>query len=271
MPNFRAIGLFSGALNMKNITNSDWRVTPDFPDYAVTPDGQVWSFKSKKFLKPMPNKQKYLTVELRNSLKRKNCSVHRLVGKAFVKLPKKFNGNYDIATINHKDHNKANNHYTNLEWVTREDNAQEAWDNGYMDHMKKPCFCVSIEDKKYTDFDSTRRMARSLNLPRSTVANTINQSDGILQGKYIVGYVEDFDWSYLLQDQGIDAFIQTYSDTIANYKSMNRGPKKITNLQTGESKRYNSLSEFAKENGLDPNRITRYLRNHSDLYKVGPA
>lgn len=55
-------------------------------------------------------------------------------------------------------------------------------------------------------------------------------------------------------------------EKIERYKQ--RGPRKITNLETGESETYESLAEFAREKGLDPDHITRYLRNHSDLYKV---
>lgn len=254
---------------MQHISNLDWRILPEFPKYAITPDGQVWSYYTNRFLKPGLNKHGYLVVVLSNDLGKTTCKVHRLVGKAFVSLPKEFNNNYDIATIDHIDGNKLNNHYTNLEWVTREENTSRAWENGLCDiNRKKPCFCVSIEDKEYTDFSSAKDMDRYLNLPENTVANTINQSNGILRGKYIVGYVEDFDWSYLLQDQGIDDFIQTYSDAIANYKPRNRGPRRITNLQTGESKVYSSLSDFAKEKGIPPTSASSYLKSRTDLYKV---
>lgn len=218
MPNSRAIGLFSGAFNMQNIFNSDWKTIPEFPKYAITSDGQVWSYYTNRFLKLFQDRHGYSVVSLYNDLGQSTHLVHRLVGRVFVKLPKEFNGNYDIATINHIDHNKKNNHYTNLEWVSLSYNSKEPWDNGYMEHMKKKCFCVSIEDKKYTPFDSLSDMVQSLNLPIGSVSTAINRDNGIIQGKYIVGYTKNLDEKYLLPKPDVDGIIQLYSKAIANYK-----------------------------------------------------
>lgn len=46
-----------------------------------------------------------------------NISVHRAVAKAFVP------GYFEGAQVNHKDENKQNNRWDNLEWVTREENT----------------------------------------------------------------------------------------------------------------------------------------------------
>lgn len=336
---------------MQNVSNLNWRTLPEFPDYAITPDGQVWSYYTNKFLKLVEDKYGYLIVVLYNDLGPTTCKVHRLVGKAFVPLPPEFNGNYDMATINHKDHNRQNNHYLNLEWVTREENAQEAWDNGYCDDKKKECFCVSIEDEKFTKRDSASDMDKSLNLPEGTVKQAINRGNGILQGKYIVGYTENLDKKYLLPKPDAVGIIQLYSTAIANYtpykiecflidssdnsyipfdsyaaidkhldlparttakaidrthglirgryiagaindvrwkkilpkctveqivksyekqieRYKQRGPRKITNLETGESETYESLADFAREQGILPNNASNYLKARSDLYKV---
>ena len=47
-----------------------------------------------------------------------NRVVHRLIAKAFIENPNNLN------EVNHKDLNKNNNSYSNLEWVTHKENQQ---------------------------------------------------------------------------------------------------------------------------------------------------
>lgn len=63
----------------------------------------------------------YLKATLRNrvrGIKPRIESIHRLVGFAFVPLVS------GKTHINHKDGNKLNNHYTNLEWCTPQENNE---------------------------------------------------------------------------------------------------------------------------------------------------
>lgn len=53
-----------------------------------------------------------MTVSLSKDNKPKRMYVHRLVAEHYIPNP---NG-YDI--VDHKDHNKLNNHVTNLIWTT---------------------------------------------------------------------------------------------------------------------------------------------------------
>lgn len=53
-------------------------------------------------------------------------SVHRLVAMYFVPNPDK------LSVVNHIDGNKANNHHTNLEWVTSKENTHHAVDTGLL-------------------------------------------------------------------------------------------------------------------------------------------
>ena len=48
-------------------------------EYAITEDGQVWSYKSNIFLKPLIDKDGYYKVALSQNSKYKQFFIHRLV------------------------------------------------------------------------------------------------------------------------------------------------------------------------------------------------
>jgi len=62
---------------------------------------------------------RYAMIQLSNG-KQKNCRVHRLVAEHFLPNPD------NLPCINHIDGNKENNHVSNLEWCTYQDNMQHA-------------------------------------------------------------------------------------------------------------------------------------------------
>lgn len=80
--------------------------------YSIDECGNVYSIRSKRFLKPTIGNNGYCTVEFNVKGKVKRLLVHRLVAQAF--LPNPFN----YPQVNHKDENKENNHVSNLEWCT---------------------------------------------------------------------------------------------------------------------------------------------------------
>ena len=80
--------------------------------YAATEDGRIWSYRSKKFLKPSKDRYSYLYVNLYKDGVRKTYRIHRLIAQTY--LPNQNN----LPQVNHKDENKANNALSNLEWCT---------------------------------------------------------------------------------------------------------------------------------------------------------
>jgi len=86
--------------------------------YAVNEEGQVWSYRSKKFLQPANNGQGYLQVILCVKGKQKHHRVHRLVLETFNPVE-----GMDKLQVNHLDENKQNNNLSNLSWVTAKENT----------------------------------------------------------------------------------------------------------------------------------------------------
>jgi len=101
----------------------EWKQIEDAPDYFISNRGEFISIrtgKEKPFKTNINRKTGYLQVclqvEPRPSKKKKTLYPHILVAHYFVENP----NNYD--RVNHKDLDKTNNHYWNLEWVSQEQN-----------------------------------------------------------------------------------------------------------------------------------------------------
>lgn len=85
--------------------------------YGITSCGKVYSYRSKRFLKPAKDKDGYLYVILCVNNVRKKYLIHRLVAMAYISNPDL------LPTVNHKDEDKTNNSINNLEWMSRRDNV----------------------------------------------------------------------------------------------------------------------------------------------------
>jgi hypothetical protein len=97
---------------------------PDWPDYFVTNDGEVWSTKGRqpRKLKPWVSASGHAAVALsrRNPAKTSTKLVHALVLTAY-RGPRP-----DGHEACHSDGNAANNTLDNLRWDTRLSNVQDA-------------------------------------------------------------------------------------------------------------------------------------------------
>jgi hypothetical protein len=115
--------------------------------YEITEYGVVYSHIKKRFLKPSVNNCGYYMYSLQNSLsgKRKFYMCSQLVCRTYVGDPPT-----PKHEVNHIDHNRMNNHYSNLEWSTHSENIQKSFkDNGrqsYWLNKSKPS--PSLETKR---------------------------------------------------------------------------------------------------------------------------
>ena len=126
--------------------------------YAITSCGKVWSYRTKKFLKPYGNKNGYLRVGLRKDKERKQFLIHRLVAEAYIPNP----NNYE--TVDHIDFNRANNCINNLQWMSNSENCRKKRDNSIT--RPKSVRCIELN----TIYPSVSEAARCLNLDQSCIS-----------------------------------------------------------------------------------------------------
>lgn len=113
--------------------------------YAVTSCGKVWSYKSKKFLKPIAMKSGYLQVGLYKDGEKKKYLIHRLVAETYLPNPE------NLPQVNHKDENKANNCLQNLEWCDSKYNINYGTRT---EKMKKPVLQFDLEGNFIKEWSS---------------------------------------------------------------------------------------------------------------------
>jgi hypothetical protein len=87
-----------------------------YDNYMVSDTGKILNIKKNKHLVNVLA-DRYFIVLLYKNNKRKRYYVHRLVADAFCQKKE------GKVFVNHKDLNKHNNHFSNLEWVSSKENV----------------------------------------------------------------------------------------------------------------------------------------------------
>ena len=135
-----------------------------FPLYAITKNGQIWSFRRNRFLVPKVHRRGYLFIRLlHESGKWYNRYIHRLVAKMFIPTT---NTNLQV---DHIDGDKTNNDYRNLRWVTNRENAHFAMQNGLMPHAVFTDEMVHEICRKIANNETVASIAKSMNLPATAI------------------------------------------------------------------------------------------------------
>jgi hypothetical protein len=153
----------------------EWKKIEEAPDYYISNRGEILSKRcpNERLMTLHTNKvtgypQICLVVsEKGDKVVKATFYPHQLVAKYFVDNPKGY------STVHHKDHNKTNNHYWNLEWVSQEQNIYAYYRS---DEKNKPRQMKAVEvwtiDGNYiATYPSVNKAAKEMGVKPSTVHN----------------------------------------------------------------------------------------------------
>jgi hypothetical protein len=163
--------------------------------YRIEEDGAVFSLTRNRYLSSVPNRAGYLHVCLHLYKANTFFLVHRLVASKYIgQCPLK-------QETSHKDGNKLNNHYSNLEYLTHSQNILKSFRQhgrtGYWLGLQRPP--LSYEAKQLMSnakkkpvsytlnghnsiYDSIETAAKELNTYRKKIYNCITQDKPLLGG-----------------------------------------------------------------------------------------
>lgn len=177
--------------------------------FRIDEDGAVWSYRRQRYLKPTFNTSGYLFVaipiypeQIREGYKwAYNYAVHRLVAVKYIgQCP------YGLET-SHKDGNKCNNHYTNLEYITHSENLRKSFrEHGRpsptwlvnrnpfsdetkekMSNAKKKPVEITYPSGEVIPYPSIGDAAQSLNIDRKSIYRSIKNNTPITSKGIFIG------------------------------------------------------------------------------------
>ncbi len=192
-----------------NFVGKELEFETNLGKYTVTvfQDGRV--IRNNRELHVADNGAGYLSVLVgyfKNSAGRQiglRKYVHRLVAEAFIPNPEK------LPQVNHKDFDKSNNNYDNLEWISKADNIQHSHDNGRMQKRYEvgpvnvltkeeviECYTRVIKNK-----EGVNVVAISMNKPRTTISSIVNKrSRKDITDKLDLDFSKDLDYTYYINE-----------------------------------------------------------------------
>lgn len=146
-----------------------------FDGLFIKENGDLFSAKSNKILKPTVGSGGYLEYSTKVGDRKRKLYQHRLLAMAYIPNP----NNYRV--VNHKDGNKLNNKIDNLEWCTDKQNSDHAWDNNLINNRGS-----KMTNARWTD-DQVRllrayhkqgytltQLCKANNFPKPTMSNMLS-------------------------------------------------------------------------------------------------
>jgi len=240
---------------MKPIS-SDEVVIPDHPDYTITPEGRVFSYKTGTRIEKAQTLNRatgYKVVGLDDTV----IAVHKVMEQVFM------GGSKVGLEIDHKDGDKQNNSLDNLRQVTHQENVDNAiTKQKYLDRMRDVHSRQSWKDnhvKQLDDLHNNDEVQKRLKISVAAAnkRKAMDQTWKQHQQDAITKLRKDESFKQSISDatrKAIDNDEWRAKNREHLQKIMNMGPTKCvaTNVVTNEIIHFDSIGSCARHFDISP-------------------
>lgn len=225
------------------------RMVPNIkPYYWISNMGRVYSEFNDSILCQQLDYRGYCVINLRlNNNKNKLSKVHRLVALGFILCI----GNPDLFQVNHKDGNKLNNKFWNLEWSTAYDNVHHAMDTGLRKSYGENVHTAILNNDIVVQISelllqnkSYKEIIYILNLPDN--AQSIRRLERIRTKETWKNITSNYDFSNYDPYYNIRIFTDEEIHKICKYFEKFGIDSSISNIMNYINKEYDSLDSYQK-------------------------
>lgn len=166
-----------------------WKDIPGYEGlYKVNTIGEIWTERYEKKLKYSISSDGYKQYNLRKDKKAHIMAAHKAVALAFIP-----NTN-NLPLINHKDENKLNCYYENLEWCTPKYNITY---NGLNERVEKVLrekygtefYIYDTKGNYIGKFKGTRKFAREHDMSSGSFSSALRKNNDGIKRYSCKGYI----------------------------------------------------------------------------------
>lgn len=129
-----------------------WKPLRNFPNYNGSTEGRIMNIKTQRIMKTFINNSGYVQVCLRKNNQQYTVKVARVIAETFL-------GEYPGMDVAYKNGDRSDIYVDNLEWCTRQEVIQRAFDRGTKIPSRQIPVRVIETGKEY---DSIRACARDI-------------------------------------------------------------------------------------------------------------
>jgi len=223
---------------------------PGYPEYDIYSDGQVFSKKRNKFLKPTPLNRGYYGITLYGLAGRRVFSRHRLVCTTFNPVP-----NMRYLTVDHINGVAGDDYASNLEFVTIKENIRRFYRNGGIRINNRAVCVLFVNTGSVKTYTNVNVCAKYLGLHKDTVLARLHSRFGRLYP----------DMTAIKYDNDDREFLNYPNPKKLRNSCGHKRSVLFKNIWTGDLIEYESLTKACGSTGVNIGMLSKGLSVNKDL------